>query len=430
MNDLDTTRVVVTGCGVVSALALEVDRHWSRLLDGESGVVACDRPDCLTLPPHLAALIQGFDRRDHVRDRVVRKLLSPNGAYPVAAAGDAIRHAGLEDRPDVLEGAGLYVGSLAFDIPPDTFLPALKESFDRDGEFQMARYAQRGLKVIDPLFLVKALPNGGLCGISIQYQILGANTNITNGAVSGLQAVAAAAGAIRRGEVEVAVTGGYDSNVTVDGLVEYLLAGRLSSRMDDAAGACRPFDVDRDGSALGEGAAFLVLESEAHARARGATIWAELGAVAQTSHCELLRDGGRGSNGALEEAARRAMAMAGVLPDDLGAIYGDGLATVEADLMEAAVVQTVVGDARVPFTAATGALGYAGAASGVFSLVHAVLSVRDEVIPPMTNCREVDPRCPVDAQPARRPRTGDPLLVWQSDAGLKNIAMVVRPGRG
>jgi 3-oxoacyl-[acyl-carrier-protein] synthase II len=98
--------------------------------------------------------------------------------------------------------------------------------------------------------------------------------------------------------------------------------------------------------------------------------------------------------------------------------------------MEAAVVQTVVGDARVPFTAATGALGYAGAASGVFSLVHAVLSIRDEVIPPLTNCHEVDSRCPVDVVPERRPRARDPLLVWQSDAGLKNIAMVVRPVNG
>lgn len=422
----DTTRVVVTGCGVISPLALDVDRHWSRLLDGESGVVTCDRPYCETLPPHLGALIQGFQRKDHIPDRMVRKLVSPNGAYPIAAANDAIRDAGLEGNAEVMANAGLYVGSLAFDIPPDTFLPALKESFDRDGEFKMARYAQRGLKLLDPLFLVKALPNGGLCGISILHQILGANTNITNGPVSGLQAVATAARAIRRGEVEVAITGGYDSQVTVDGVVEHMIAGRLSSRLDDTAGACRPFSVGRDGFAVGEGAAFLVLESEAHARARGARIYAEIGGIAQTSHCELLLERGAHANGALEHAARRSMELTGTQPSELGGIYGDGLGTRDHDISEASVVQRVTGDADVPFTAATGALGYSGAAGGVFSLVHAALSIRDGVIPPLTNCDEVDPQCRVNAQPQRRPLERDQLLVWQSHAGLKNVSMVVR----
>ena len=426
----DGQRVVVTGCGVVSPLALDLDRHWSSLLTGGSGVARCDRPDCASLPPHLGALVRGFDRRDHVTDRMVRKLLSPNGAYPVAAAGDAIRQAGLEDAPEVLARAGLYVGSLTFDIPPDTFLPALRESFDRDGEFVMARFARRGLKVLDPLFLVKALPNGGLCGISIQYQILGANANITNGAVSGLQAVAAAARAIRRGEADVAITGGYDSQATVHSTIEHLLAGRLSQRLDDPAGACRPFDAGRDGFVVGEGAAFLVLESEAHARARSAPVWAEIAAVSQTSHCERLREGGDAAGSALEHAARQALDAAGCRPEELSAIFGDGLATEEADLMEAGVARRVAGCAEVPFTAATGAIGYSGAAGGVFSLVHAVLGGRDRVIPPTTNCCQVDPRCPVNATARPQPWQHDQALVWQSDAGLKNVSMVVRAPRG
>jgi 3-oxoacyl-[acyl-carrier-protein] synthase II len=426
VNAMDTRRVVVTGCGVVSPLALDVDRHWSRLLNGESGVGPCDRPYCRTLPPHLGALVTGFERRDHIPDRMVRKLLSPNGAYPVAAANDAIRHAGLEGDTEVLNRAGLFVGSLAFDIPPDSFLPALKESFDRNGEFDMARYAQRGLKVMDPLFLVKALPNGGLCGISILHQILGSNTNITNGALSGLQAVAAAAAAIRRGEVDVAVAGGYDSQVTVDGIVEHLLSGRLSRRLDDPTHACRPFDVGRDGFAVGEGAAFVVLEAESHARARSARLYAELAAIAQTSSCELLREKGSGDGVALEQSALRVLARTGTRPEELGAIFGDGLGTPESDLVEGGVVHRLVGESEVLFTAATGALGYSGAATGVFSLVHGALALRDQVVPPLTNCEHLDPRCHVHALPSSQPGPREQVLVWQSDEGLKNASVLLR----
>jgi 3-oxoacyl-[acyl-carrier-protein] synthase II len=410
--------VWITGVGVVSPLAVGAQPHFARLLQGESGIQVAANGAFSGYGAGLEARVLDFDRATLITNRMLRKLLSLAAAYAVAAAGEAIQDAGLGDASETLARCGLYVGSIAIDINPELFIPAFKQSLNAQGEFAMSQFARRGIKLLDPLFLVKALPNAGVCGISVQYQVLGANANITNGPVSGLQAVALAAAAIRRGEIDLAVAGGYDSLLRMDSRAEHFLAGRLADGSGDPASTCRPFDTTRRGYVVGEGAAFVMLEAAAHAQARGAGGYAELLGVGQatdaTAFAYRVADGG-----ALEQAARQAL-QTGMLPT---AIFGDGLATAEDDAREAGVARRLAIDGA-PFGAATPAVGFTGAASGAFSLAHAALALRHSVIPPLV-CREPDPACAVTCLAQAQATRLDRALVWTSDRGVKNVAVLL-----
>jgi len=261
---VSNARVWVTGIGAVSPLACDSARHFDRLLSGDSAVEQLGGWQYRNYPPILQARVTGFDRREMIPDRMLRKLLSPSPGYAVAAATEALRDSQLLHSD--LKKCGLYAGSVCLEANPDAFIPALREAVDDAGNVSLDRFARNGMKLIDPLFLVRSLPNAGLCSIAIQHQVLGPNANLTNGPVSGLQAVIAATEAIRRGDAEIALAGAYDSLLQMDCIVDHLLSGRLAAAADAPSRACRPFDRARSGYALSEGASFLLLENSEHAR--------------------------------------------------------------------------------------------------------------------------------------------------------------------
>jgi 3-oxoacyl-[acyl-carrier-protein] synthase II len=424
---VDDVTVVVSGVGVVSPLATNAPEHFGAWLGGRSAVAESADPEFMKYAPQLEARVTGFDRKAAISNRMLRKLLAPSPGFAVGAAGEAIADAGLAAAPAVLADAGLYIGSLSLEIDPDVFIPPLRASLTKDGEFDMSLFALRGVKLLDPLFLVRALPNAGLCGVSLEHQVLGPNTNLTNGPTSGLAAVALAVSAIERGEVNCAIAGGYDSLLVMDAIAEHLIAGRLARNGDAAAKACRPFDRNRNGYALGEGAAFVVLESFDHATARGAAGYGRILGHAGTTDPGLLGATGRLDATALEQAGRIALGRGRTRPDELGAIFGDGLATELDDIRESKAIASLLDGAEVPFTASTSAIGYTGAASGVFSLIHAVLALRGGVTPPLRNCDDLDPGCPVHRVTSAGPLTRDRVLVWNSERGVKNVAMLAGP---
>ncbi len=418
-------RVLVTGIGLVSPLGLNKADHLRRLLAGESGITAMTRPEFAHFPCKWQAAVPEFDRRQMISQRMLRKLLSQGSSYAVVAAGNAIRDAGLQDDETALQDCGLYIGSLSLDVKPDIFVPALRESLDDSGEFSFSRFATRGTKLIDPLFLVKLLPNGGICGISIEYQVNGPNSNITNGTVSGMQAVHYAAAAIQRGEAEMALAGGYDSLLHVDSIIEHLVAGRVSLRNGSPSEACRPFDAHREGYVLGEGAALLLLESEASARRRSARVYGEISGSSQLTDNEIF-SGIQPQNGrSLGKCAQRALLAAGCELKQIDVVFGDGIATVVDDLMEAESYATLFETHRPAFSAATGSLGFIGAASGTFSLAHALVAMRDGVVPPLVNCQSPDERCKLPLVHSARAQNINHALVWNSDRGVKNVAVVL-----
>lgn len=419
MND---ARVLVTGVGAISPLAVDTETHFARVLRGESAVRLSDRSEYSNFPARLQARVAEFGSRSRLSNRMLRKLLSLPATWAVLAARQAIDDAGLSASEEILQRSGIYVGSISVDINPEIFIPALKVSLNEHGDFEMARFAMRGMKLLDPLFLLKSLPNAGLCGISIEYQLRGPNLNITNGAVSGLQAVAAAAAAVARGVVDVCVAGGYDSMLGLDSVVEQMIAGRLSTRQADPERACRPFDRERDGYAVGEGAAFLVLERAEHALARSASVYGEILATSQTT---IAGERQTAMPAGLEYAAHSVLSRAGCGPADLGVIFGDGLAVAEDDVREGNALRAVLGGRRVAFHGSTASIGFTGAASGAFSVVHAAMALHAQVIPPLLNCFQPDPRCAVHFVTHPESQAYDHALVWNSDRGAKNSALLL-----
>jgi 3-oxoacyl-(acyl-carrier-protein) synthase len=416
--------VVVTGVGAVSPLGTRSRQHFDAWAEGRSAVAVASAPEFKSAIPQLEARVRGFERSALIKNRMLRKLLSPSAGYALGAAGEAIADAGLAGDP-ALEACGLYVGSLSLEIDPEVFVPPLRASLTPGNAFDISLFAKRGMKLLDPLFLVRALPNAGVCGISVEHQVLGPNTNLTNGYTSGLMAVGLSLAAIQRGEADCAVAGGYDTLLGMDSLAEHLIADRLSTLHEEPARACRPFDRERRGYVLGEGAAFVVLESAAHARARGARVYAELLSYAETTDVGLLERGrGRDATG-LRRASARALADAECPAGDVAAIFGDGLGTVIDDLREADAIRAQWPEPAAAFTAATSAIGFTGAASGVFSLVHAAMAMERHVLPALYNCDDPDPDCGVYFLPRPERRSYRRSLVWTSDRGVKNAALVI-----
>jgi len=423
---MSASRVLVTGIGVVSSLAIGHQEHCRRLWAGDSGAAATPEGAAYRALCPFEARVAGFDRRQRIQNRMLRKLLTTSAAFAVAAAGEALADAGLASGSPELGDCALYAGSVCIDFDPEIFIPPLKESLDPAGRLDVGRFARRGLHVLDPLFIVKTLPNGGVGGIAIEHQVTGPSLNITNGSASGLQALLAAFRAVRCGESELALAGGYDSLLSMDSIAEHLVGRRVAVEASEPALACRPFDVRRQGYLLSEGSAFLVLESEAHARRRSARIYGEILGGGQST-AVAAGERGPGASG-LDEAARCALERAGCPPEEVDAVFGDGLAVEADERVEAEVVRRLFGDRRVPYTAATASLGFTGAASGIFSLLHALASLRGGVLPPMINCERPDPRCGLDFVHHPRELPLRRALVWSSDQGVKNAAAVVGTG--
>lgn len=414
-------RVVVTGVGTISPLALTAPRHYERVLAGDSAIEKLDDPGYRNYPPMLQARVHDFDRRELIPDRMLRKLLSPSPAYALAAATEALRDAGLAGTN--LMDCGIYIGSVCLDADPEAFIPALRESIDATDNVDLGRFATHGIKLIDPLFLVKSLPNAGLCAIAIQHQALGPNANITNGSVSGLQAIIGAMDALRRGDAQMALAGGYDSLLRMDSVVDHLLAGRLTGNGFEPEKACRPFDRRRSGYALAEGAAFLMLETLEHALTRNVPIYGELVSSGQTAVPGNFLQQRPGDDG-LVACAQQALRADRDDTQALDLILGDGLANALDDDRELRAAKALSNGKRMPFSAFTGSFGFTGAAAGAFSLVHAMLAIRSGMLPPMINCE--DPVGDDGVDLVREAREAKPrrVLVWTSDRGIKNAAVL------
>ncbi len=421
---MSARNVVVTGVGVISPLALDARSHFDRLVAGDSVVERLSDAAFRNYPPILQAAVKDFDRRRMIADRMLRKLLAPSPAFALAAASEALLDSGLPATEMI--DCGLYVGSVCLDANPEAFIPALRESMNGGEEVDLRRFATHGMKLVDPLFLVKSLPNAGLCSIAIQHQMLGPNANITNGAVSGLQAVIAAVEAIRRGDAESALAGGYDSLLRMDCIADHLISGRLASVTETPQRDCRPFDRARSGYAVSEGAAFLALESEEHARRRSARIYGEVCSFGQTASPRALLDPASADAAALAAAANQALAAASMSAGDVDCVFGDGIATLADDAREALACEAVFNGAQPAFSCYTGSFGFAGAAAGAFSLVHAMLAFEQSVVPPAINCDDRDPECRVDIAPTARARDLQRALVWTSDHSIKNASIAVR----
>jgi len=420
-----TPRIVITGTGVICAAGRTPDEIWDAVLGGRSAIAPVQQWDASHWPTQIAAEVPDFQPGKLLEDRKILKFIRRTDVFGLYAAARAIESSGLVAYRDGLDASaaaafndrsGVYVGSgggtyqSQYDyFPLLTLAAGSLEVFGRELE-----------NTVNPMWLLRALPNNVLCHIGIRYEMKGANACITNHSIGGSLAVGEAVAALRAGEADRAVAVGHDALIEPQQVLYYQRAGLLTSD------TIRPFDAGRAGSAFGEGAGALVLETDAGAAARGATILGEcLGSGATTDAQGLLaiRDDGDG----LSRAIAAALEDAGIAAADVGMIVAHGNGTRQSDASEAAAIRAVFGAAPPPVTAFKWAFGHLIAASGVAETVVALRALRDGVVPGIATLRELDPECagvPAAATP-RAPRGNIALVLSRGFAGT-NAALLVR----
>ena len=378
-------RVVVTGLGIVSPVGVGVDEAWASILAGRSGIGPITRFDASGFPVRIAGEVKGFD---------VSKWLSAKEArrydtfihYGLVAAMESIRDAGLEGWSGDKERAGVCIGSGIGG------LPMIEETH--------VAYAAGGLRKVSPFFVPGTIINmiSGL--LSIHYGYKGPNLATVTACSTANHSIGEAARLIEYGDADVMVAGGAESTVSPLGLGGFIAARALSHRNDEPSAASRPWDRDRDGFVLGEGAGVVVLEELEHAKARGARIYCELagyGMSADAHHITAPPEDGDGARRSMLNALKNAR----MATTDVDYINAHGTSTPVGDVAECIAVTRAFGDhaGKLAVSSTKSMTGHLLGAAGGVEAVFTVLALRDQVAPPTANLVNVDPACDLDFVP-------------------------------
>jgi 3-oxoacyl-[acyl-carrier-protein] synthase II len=379
-----TTRVVVTGLGVVSPLGNDIDTFWRRLVAGESGVGPITRFDTSDYKVHIAAEVKDFDAEDFIDKRQVRRL-DLFSRYAVAAAKLAAADAEFDPRPEA-DRVGAVVGSGVGG------LQTLHTEIDK--------LLTKGPDRVNPLLVPMMIPNMGAAHVSLELGTKGPLSATVTACAAGSDAIGYAARIIRHGDAEVMFAGGSEAPVSPVCVAGFAAARALSLRNDDPEHASRPFDAGRDGFVIGEGAGCLVLESLEHAQARGARIYAELAGAGMSSdafHMTLPDDTGKSQ----ARAMTMALAEAGLEPSAIDYINAHGTATAAGDIAETKAIKVALGKhARsVAISSNKSMIGHCLGASGAIEAVATVLTIVNSLLPPTISLTDPDPACDLDYVP-------------------------------
>ncbi len=413
-------RVVITGLGPVTPLAVGARDFWNALLEGRSAIRCLQAFDPARCESQIGGEIDGIKVADYVPKsyRKAAKIMARDIVLAVVAAHQAVQDAGLRtkcllERGEVQGdrnvdstrlGANIGAGLICADLPElaEAFCSAVE-----DGQFSLTRWGAEGMNNLTPLWLLKFLPNMLACHVTIVHDAQGPSNTITCGEASSHLAIGEAFRTIARGTADVCLCGGAESKTNPMALVRQCLGKRLSTRNDSPATACRPFAADRDGTVVSEGGGLVVLEELEHALARDARIYAEIvgaGASSDAGRPGELPPDERG----LALALRKALKDAEVGPDQVDLVGASGCGLIERDRLEAAAIRDVLGErrAQVPVLSVKGGLGNNGAGSGAVDFIAAVLALYNTTVPPAINSAPIDPECglklvtagPVDAR--------------------------------
>lgn len=393
-------RAVITGHGLLSSIGLDADSIWQGLLASKTGVRPVKSFDPSALPTRIAAEIDGFDAKTYITDKVHRrslKMMSRPIQLGVSAAQLAL-NAGKVDRSKldptrfgVEFGAGLIPSEM-----PELAEAALASANCQPGVIDLALWGEKGLHAIQPLWMLRYLPNMPACHVSIMHDAQGPNNSVTEGDAASLLALGEAFRILGRDGADFFLVGGCESKVNPVSMLRHCLFEAMSRRNDDPANACRPFDEARDGMVMGEGAAVFCVEDLAHADRRGALVLAEVAGFGAAFDRDYSGKG-------LARAVRAALADARLTEMDIGAVITHGLGDPKLDPFEARGLAEVFGPNGVPAFAAKGALGNTGAASGLLELAVGLEMLKRGSIPPSLNVTHRGPDCPVDVAAEARP---------------------------
>jgi len=414
--------VVITGVGVVCPIGIGVEAYRESLRAQCSGIGPVTRYPSQYLPAPIAGEIDGFDPKAHVKPRKSLKMMCREIQTAFTATSLALENSGPlkgvvdPDRLGVVFGAEMLNNNF-FDLE-DAYRSCIV-----DGQFVESRWGANIQSQIFPLWMLKHLPNMPACHVGIVNDARGPNNSITLEAVSSLLAVSEGTDIIRRGDADAMIIGGAGSR---SGITALLCQDRrpLSPRFEEPEKVSRPFDADRDGMVVGEGSATFILEREASAKTRGATVLARV--LACSSAFEPVPRGQSLRGDAIRRSIRDALQSAGLQASDIGHVNAHGLSTVHDDIVEAAAIHDELGD--VPVTAPKSFFGYLGAGSGAVEMVASLLAFEKNEIPVTLNYETPDPQCPVNVVHGKPLATTRPTAMILSQNAAGQAAAVILAG--
>ncbi|MGD9853483.1 MAG: beta-ketoacyl synthase [Planctomycetaceae bacterium] len=386
-------RVVVTGLGVISPIGIGKHPFWRNLLAGRSGVDFLKSFSSKNLPSKLAAEITDFDPLDYVYQKKFLKVMSRDIQLGVSAASLAMKDAGLKAGDVQPERLGVEFGAGHISFTPDELAEAAADFVDPSSRDGYKRWGDDQIGKIAPLWLLRQLPNMPACHVAIEHDAKGPNNTITSGEASALLALSEAMRVIAADRADVMIVGACSSNIHPVDIARLNLYDTLSQRQGDPTRALRPFDRDRDGTIVGEGAAVFVIERFSHAVARGAEIYAEVLAV--SGGCDGRgHQNGAGGTGVVR-AIQTAMRRSGIEPREIGHINAHGKGTQRDDWVESRAYHQALGDraCHIPVTALKSYFGNFDAGSGAVELAGSLMALRHHTLPMTLNYETPDPLC-------------------------------------
>ncbi len=386
MSEHPRRRVVITGLGVVTPLGIGVGNTWEALLAGQSGIGPITRFDATDYPSRIAGEVQDFDPARYIEKKEIKKM-DTFIQYAVAASQEAVDDAGFTVTPANAERVGVYIGAGIGGLP---------------GIEQYHRVLQtKGPGRVSPFFIPMVIVNLASGHVAIRFGAKGPNSCAVTACATGNHCIGDAFRIIQRGEADVMLAGGTEATICPLALAGFGAAKALSGRNDDARRASRPFDRERDGFVIGEGAGVVVLEELEHAQRRGVRMYSELVGYAMTSdafHITAPPEDGAGAVTCLKQAIRDA----GVSPEAIGYINAHATSTM-ADAIETRAIKTVFGEyaRHLPVSSTKSMTGHLLGGAGGVEAVVTTLALYHGVLPPTINLEYPDPDCDLDYIPGQ-----------------------------
>ena len=369
------SRIAITGMGAVTPVGTGVGEFWRSLVSGRCGIGVLDRFTDEDIPVRVAALVRGFDAGLYMPGKLAKDS-SRFSQYAFAAAAEALGQSGLDTASEAGR-TGVTMGTAMAGVVD---IAATQEEMTRSGESK-----------VSPRFVPKTLGNIAAAQIAIEYGLTGPSITVSTACSSGGDAIKLAMMLLRSGEADAMVAVGADS-IICPLVTSSLSMAKALSRETDPMAACRPFDIRRNGFVMGEGGGALVLETEEHARARGAAILGYVLSAASNNdayHITSPAPDGRGARACMREAIRQA----GLGPEDIGYINAHGTSTPVGDGIEAAAIREVFGACTPAVSSTKAATGHMMGAGGITEVISCVLACREGVLPATIGTSELDPAC-------------------------------------
>jgi 3-oxoacyl-[acyl-carrier-protein] synthase II len=389
--------VVVTGIGCFSPLGLDMSTTWQKLVSGQSGIDNITLFDASNMKTHFAGEVKGFEPTNYIGRKEARRM-DRFAQFSVAAAIQAVAQAKLEIHSGNQNRIGVIVGS---------GIGGLTTLFN-----ETKVLLEQGPNKVTPFLVPMMISDMAAAQVSITLGIKGVNLGVTSACSSSSDALGVAYELIRRGDADAAISGGSEAIINPIGIAAFNALNALSTRNDAPKLASRPFEVERDGFVIGEGATILVLEELSHAQRRGANILAEMvayGASGDAFHITSPEESGDGA----ARAMRMALEKGGLTPSDIDYINAHGTSTLMNDRVETLAIKTVFGDRayRVPVSSTKSMTGHLIGAAGALEAAVCIMTIQNGIIPPTINLTKSSPECDLDYVPnvARKAKVGTAL---------------------